>query len=181
MSDDLQKFKDALIDWTIAVECTNYYYSATPAKSLSIREDDCEIFASHILVAHLVEILMGYESKQTTHWQRLVNIWNDVVSNQLKNLNTRIMLPFVFSNTSFPELLANGYQTTAKNILDVPDWYDKRFGNKDSGITCSKSLCDYEDGFCDQTDDDDDDDDMFTRRDLQWQKVCQISLMHRSN
>ncbi|KAI2678108.1 CAZyme family GH18 [Penicillium roqueforti] len=170
MSDDLQKFKDALIDWTIAVECTNYYYSATPAKSLSIREDDCEIFASHILVAHLVEILMGYESKQTTHWQRLVNIWNDVVSNQLKNLNTRIMLPFVFSNTSFPELLANGYQTTAKNILDVPDWYDKRFGNKDSGITCSKSLCDYEDGFCDQTDDDDDDDDMFTRRDLQWQK-----------
>ncbi|CAI7601018.1 unnamed protein product [Penicillium discolor] len=88
------------------------------------------------------------------------------------------MLPFAFSNTSFPQLLRDGYQKTATSILQVPEAYNDLFGNKDSGTTCSKSLCDYEGGFCDQSDDDDD---TFTRHDLQWQKDNGHVLRKRAN
>jgi GH18 family chitinase len=171
MSDDLQEFEDALIDWTTNVECVNNY-PHTPTKALSIREDKCEVIASHILVAHLVEIFMGY-SGQTDHWDRLVGIWNKAISSQFENLKTGTMLPFIFSNTSFPQLLRDGYQKTAISILQLPEKYNEIFGNKDTTLSCERNLCDYDDGFCDETDGDTDDD-VLTRRDPQRQEVCQL-------
>jgi hypothetical protein len=169
MSDDLQEFEDALIDWTTNVECANNY-PHTPTKALRIREDKCEVIASHILVAHLVGIFTGY-SGQTDHWDRLVGIWNKAISSQFENLKAGTMLPFIFSNTSFPELLRDGYKQTAIYILQIPETYNKLFGNKDTTLSCERNFCDY-DGFCDGTDGDTDDN-VLTRRNPQ-QEVCQL-------
>ncbi|KAJ5787585.1 CAZyme family GH18 [Penicillium paradoxum] len=166
ISDDLQDFKDALIDWTTNVECVKNTPGLSSTNSVRVREDRCEIIASKLLVFQLTAIFTGYISGQTKHWDRLCTIWNDSVGGMFENLNTDTMLPSLFSNRTYPDFYRDGYEGTANKIYNFPDAYNRLFGEKPPSQTCAQDLCNYGDGLCDATDDED----SLSRRDLEWQQ-----------
>ncbi|CAG8001798.1 unnamed protein product [Penicillium salamii] len=172
-SDELQEWTDALIDWTTNVECVDNYPHLTDTNSLAIREDKCEIIATHFLVAHLVAIFTGYQSGQTNHWHRLVNTWNNIAAHMFENLNTDTMLPALFSGNVVPEFFRNGYEKTARAIYDVPSSYNDLLGKAPSVITCHQDLCAYGDGCGDTS--------ILERRELQWKQEVLHQLQKRAS
>ncbi|CEJ62761.1 hypothetical protein PMG11_11252 [Penicillium brasilianum] len=102
LSDDLQKFKDELGDWLMNAKCELHLVKRSGG--LEVREDLCEIVAKHSLVVKLAAIFAGYLnlSGRTSHYNRLVNIWN-MVTDPFEHLSTRFMLPWITSNDTYPE------------------------------------------------------------------------------
>ncbi|KAI3088813.1 CAZyme family GH18 [Penicillium roqueforti] len=163
LSDELQQFQDELSDWITNAKCE--LHLTKRSGGLEVREDLCEIVAKHSLVVKLAALFAGYLnlSGRTSHYNRLANIWNSV-SNTFEHLSTRYMLPWITSNLTYPEFYRQGYEDTARRILQVPEWYDEMIADSKGTIFCTLDLCEYGDGMCDQ----DEDTLGLVRRQTQW-------------
>ncbi|KAJ5848907.1 CAZyme family GH18 [Penicillium rubens] len=152
LSDELQQFQDELSDWITNAKCE--LHLTKRSGGLEVREDLCEIVAKHSLVVKLAALFAGYLnlSGRTSHYNRLANIWNSV-SNTFEHLSTRYMLPWITSNLTYPEFYRQGYEDTARRILQVPEWYDEMIADSKGTIFCTLDLCEYGDGMCDQDED----------------------------
>jgi GH18 family chitinase len=168
LSDDLQKFEDELSNWLTNAVCELHLKKRSGG--LEKREDLCEIVAKHSLVVKLAAIFAGYLnlSGRTSHYNRLVNIWN-MVSNPFEHLSTKFMLPWITSNDTYPEFYQQGYEDTARRILQLPQGYNNMIADSKDTIFCTLDLCEYGDGMCDQ---DESDLDLKRRQDIWTEKVC---------
>lgn len=136
LSDELQQFQDELSDWITNAKCE--LHLTKRSGGLEVREDLCEIVAKHSLVFKLAALFAGYLnlSGRTNHYNRLANIWNSV-SNTFEHLSIRYMLPWITSNLTYPEFYRQGYEDTARSILQVPEYYDEMIADSKGTIFCT--------------------------------------------
>lgn len=169
LSDDMSSFRKALLDWTTAAVCASHLprQSNEISTDLGSREAHCEILPSPDLESHLSSILRGYLHAKTEHWATETSIWNDGVENIFSKLVTKSMLPWVTSENAYPEFYRDGYNGTARKIIQFPDSFNSMIGSAKPAMFCTQDLCDYGDEFCVREDESMN----MISREIQWKRT----------